>query len=371
MRRFSTRVILWAVLASGAGFLGACSEAMETEELQAQSINQGCEVPEGHDSCRTINGEELLTTDAPEAPWRINHGYSENDGHQVTFMAEALNGGLVPMVENQGHYDSEEDFRARLSQLLGADLDETSFAQITQVGSTLKMSGDPDTEGFGASTTGILLIDALSDEQGRIFIDGEEFNLAEGQLIDFDYDASFDASEGLLTNQSSLKIKAGPDEANYNLIDTNILWTYQSLGSQLSNYKKNGNGSYHKWAPKRGLKWGWFPYWIPWWEKVTVGTTMRITNNYYIKRSDLPTNYPFFTNVHRARTGDAYQTNVDHLSEFLIWFGFGVKAGAHTYPTAVFKDRYIDQVCGNGTAGGASGSVGTFDYCDSAFSNDF
>ena len=378
MRRFSTRMILWSVLTSGAGFLGACSEAMETEEIQAQSINQECEVPEGHDSCREINGEELLTTDAPEAPWRINHGYSENDGHRVTFMAEALNGGLVPMVENQGHYASEEDFRARLSQLLGADLDENYFAQITQVGSTLKMSGDPDTEGFGASTTGILLIDALSDEQGSVFIDGEEFNLAEGNLIEFDYSTSSSESgldtsgEALLTNQSNLKIKSGSEEAIYGVSKINLFF-YHSLGTRLVNYKRDGKGTRFELKPKWGLKWGWMPYYYLDWEIIRVTTNMSITNRYYISKTNLPydpsniNSGPFIPGVFHARTGQASHSRTESLSESIKWGMFGVKPDSNIPVGNGFQNEIINQVCGFGSAGEASGRVGTFDYCNSSF----
>ena len=102
--------------------------------------------------------------------------------------ADALNNGVIPTAPGQGHYKSEEDYLDTLSTLLGVDVQTTTFF-LSVKGTTIKSDGDYLLD----TSTGVFIYDALSDEKGRIYIDGVDMTaqyINPDRFHDYDIDYS-------------------------------------------------------------------------------------------------------------------------------------------------------------------------------------
>ena len=106
-----------------------------------------------------------------ETPWRtVSESERENVNVVVTFEPRKLNAGFIPTASGQGHYESEEDFGQTLEQLLGVDLNQS--IEIVQTRATTKVT--EDRQSFARGTTGDFVFDAMSDDEGNVFIAGEQ-----------------------------------------------------------------------------------------------------------------------------------------------------------------------------------------------------
>ncbi len=92
--------------------------------------------------------------------------------YRITIDVMELNGGVIPTATGQGHYHSFEDYIATKKALLGIDqLSDDDIIEVVIKGRTIKMN---DSGGAVEATTGYIVHDALSDENGSIVIDNED-----------------------------------------------------------------------------------------------------------------------------------------------------------------------------------------------------
>ena len=134
--------------------------------------NSSCEPERPYNDCWQVDLSQLQywqdTLHDPQ--WRI---VEESDheilDYRVTIDARSLNGGVIPTAPGQGHYASEEDYAQAVEDLLGVPIDATTEVQIH--GTTTKMAVEC---GPVARSTGSFVNDALTDEHGRLIIDGED-----------------------------------------------------------------------------------------------------------------------------------------------------------------------------------------------------
>ena len=76
---------------------------------------------------------------------------------------------MIPTHPNQGHYTSEEELNQTYNELLGIDTTQYSYMVVVH-GTTVKMTTDG---GPTDATTGVFVYDTITDEDGQIYIDGE------------------------------------------------------------------------------------------------------------------------------------------------------------------------------------------------------
>lgn len=315
------------------------------------------ELPEGYDSCEVIEDhpDSPLQTLAEAEGWR-EISLSEDGSHTVAFDAEKVNGGLLLMEEKQGHYPSVEAFYERLSFLLEADIGlekgQVQSGTISQSGDTLKLDGDPANPAFGQSSTTDLLFDALSDENGQIWVDGElvtaevPFAGAVNYIVDEVGEYSHISPQALI-----LKSYDGREEVTFNAFSTNW-WVYKSIGSELKNYKRDGKSSVTIYDPVFGL-------WPRWRTVKAKPGSMKIRNDYYHNSHHVPSPGDLLF----TRTAD--RTNVASLTLKEWWVGGGICVNnfGNTGPCGGADTGPVNTVCAYGRAGGMTGRTGTSASC--------
>jgi hypothetical protein len=114
-----------------------------------------------------------------------------------------LNDGLIPTAEGQGHYESEDEFvRTMEQELLGMEEGESFILEVWG-GSTAKLV--QDRSAISEASTGNFLVDALTDEEGNIYIAGK---LRDDVLFELDPDdteiVNEDGSSSIETTQSAV-----------------------------------------------------------------------------------------------------------------------------------------------------------------------
>ncbi len=149
--------------------------ASDIDAIQSMVV-QSCTPDPDYNDCQQTDLDQVRhwtdTLHDPGGPaWRDVQSSSEDElDYEVTIDVHELNGGVISTISNQGQYQSIKHFHAVLSTLLGVDVGTDSFALIVK-GSTIKQAedGGPSTRSYG-----VFLYDALSDEDGNIFVDGVE-----------------------------------------------------------------------------------------------------------------------------------------------------------------------------------------------------
>jgi hypothetical protein len=330
------------------------SQALEDRQ---QALTEPCEPPEGYDDCIRVIDEELHHPTDGNAEWRSNES-GENGAQLVEFRVDELNAGLIPMAEEQGHYKNEEEFLSRLSSILGFEVahpeEKTTFGRIVQTGSTLKYAGDPATSEFGAASVGNLICDAMTDENGELWIGGEPTDVECSTNYEIDYQAEGDGemSSTTTTTAQSLRLDDGYEEIDFNAFKTNLL-VYKSIGSEFDNYKRDGKRSRWVYNPC----WGWFPCW----SKRFVTTSMRLSNTYYHNNRHVPSpGYALFS-------ASDYHSNTDSfkLKEWWVGAGICVDEEGNVKPCSGTDTGPVNTVCAEGSAGGLAGAVGSNSACPS------
>ncbi len=136
-----------------------------------------CTPDPDYNDCQEVDLDQVRhwtdTLHDPDGPaWRDVQPSSEDElDYEVTINVDKLSGGVISTTRSQGQYQSAKHFKTTISTLLGVDVTTDNFALIVH-GSTIKQAED----GGPAPSYGVFLYDALSDEDGKIFIDGVEKN---------------------------------------------------------------------------------------------------------------------------------------------------------------------------------------------------
>lgn len=102
------------------GCAGTDAEEPKYKSATAQIDGEECETADGYDECRKKDIGEMKSWEEtlPEPTWRTVE-QKENGNLSVKIDVNELNNGFVRLSENQGVYESEEDFKETRRQLLG------------------------------------------------------------------------------------------------------------------------------------------------------------------------------------------------------------------------------------------------------------
>lgn len=144
----------------------------EVESVKKATVTH-CTPKSGYDTCYEIDNQDLeyWQTTLPDPDWRTIEPSSEPGiDVEVTVETEDLNAGVIPTASGQGHYNDWDDYQSALDSLLGVDTDQYDVA-LRVKGPTLKLD---DSQEPTAATTGVFRFDALSNEDGEIYIDGQD-----------------------------------------------------------------------------------------------------------------------------------------------------------------------------------------------------
>lgn len=252
-----------------------------------------------------------------------------------------------------------------LSSLLGVKIPTTqkgtAFGGLIQYGNSVKVVGEGEDQDLSAATTGNFLIDALSDENGDIFIDGKAIEINLDTVHQFPYkegDKQRPASDGMMTTQQAVQISAGADKADLNAFRNNW-WFYRSAGTEIVNYQRNGKSSEWYYA---GVEWQWgfIPHFV--WKKRFIMTDMELENTYY-EHEPKSNIYQYITRESAFKHTDAL--TLKRWAVFVgMCVGYECKFPIETYNNGIAELDYFDTVCARGRAGSARGSDGTSSFCD-------
>lgn len=156
------------------------------EAVAATSDNASeCDPEPPFNFCLEVNLDEVVywqdTLGDPQ--WRQITPVDDEPAvdYRIDIDVTALNGGVIPTKPGQGHYEDVDEYVDQKNALLGLDqVSGEHLVETTTSGRTIKVdtAGDPVPE-----STSILVHDAMSNEDGRIFIDGEDVT---ERIIDFD-----------------------------------------------------------------------------------------------------------------------------------------------------------------------------------------
>ena len=238
-----------------------CGESVEPEVDTASSqspLTTECQPSPEYDTCTEIDikqahyWQDYIGDD--KVPWR--EVLLEKNGpakYRVILNAEKFNGGVVLAQKNQGQYADEDAFIQAYLDLTG--LPEATGHILEIVGSTLKL----DESGYPSSgSTGDFIYDALSDENGKIWLDGEDvtdlaFDKARFDSFDVIIDdkaVEGDESIGQIEQAAvtSDNMQGGNGfSAKLNLVDKG--WIVPKLGGKISNVSNNGLKCRWTWNP--------------------------------------------------------------------------------------------------------------------------
>lgn len=157
-----------------------CSGAIQDDQTQTKQQKLGavtvCESNDGL-SCVEIDPDEVTSWQEmvaeEDTPWRSVTAITSIDAdenYEVIIDLEHLNAGVIPTEDGQGIYDSEEEYMALLSDLLGVPVNEDTDISLKVLGLSAKL--DEGREFIVPESTGDFVFDALSTEDGRIIIAG-------------------------------------------------------------------------------------------------------------------------------------------------------------------------------------------------------
>ena len=150
----------------------ACSDAdihVDEVETAQQAVTSPCNPDHAFQDCLEIDLDlvEHWQDTLPNPDWRTVTSNSDPDiDYDVLIDVNELNGGLIPTKAGQGEYSDWDEYAATKSDLLGVDYGSDRF-NLFIVGSTQKAKED----GSPAPSYGFFLYDALSDEDGEVYVD--------------------------------------------------------------------------------------------------------------------------------------------------------------------------------------------------------
>ena len=356
LKTYTSMKMLGSLMLIAIGITVGCGETSEVameESKQAQTAapeheESPCASDPGHHECLDIGEDEIVAwqDDYEDPSWRTNSTREEDGMSVVDFDARALNTGLIPTEAGQGHYDSEEDLLQTIEELLGEPAESSGFSSVA--GDWTKLDNDWE-EDKGSS--GEFVWDALSDEDGNIYIDGRPI------------DAYLEAEMGMDTemvglqnsppSQTTLGDSQGDEYATLKVFTTN-LYFYWSIGSKLEDYYLDGETS------ERSFTCGWtFP--PCWWRTDAVNaSSMSLTNvfSHYDSRTTAST---------QLYVIEEQENNTDSLSNRMWSAGISVCTGDCYAVNPDAPDLPVNQVCAVGLLDGEydwyTGTVGTSHGC--------
>ena len=239
----------------------------------------------------------------------------------------------IATADGQGHYESGEELLATWQDLLAVPAD-TRF-KYRQIGTTAKINAERT--GISSSSTGDFVFDALSDENGEIFVDGKNFT-AEMMPTDtrsLPVDDETSSTTSSTTAQQSLTKFGGSNTSaklNAHTFNTPIsAWA----GTTTKKFKRNGKGTRLKVVLKNG--------WIPWVKRVEVlpdeiGSSAIIKDHLYDNH---------FLVSHKEYNSSRVSARVGYQCP-----GFGCTAGAYIPNDTVCADGYyVDNKTGESPSG--------------------
>lgn len=293
-----------------------CHQSLENEplEISSQGLLESCVPSEGYNDCALINlGTSEYWQDqvsnSSTVPWRktvVAEGKSYD--YSVIIDAEQLNGGLILTADGQGHYSSVSEYADAYYSLIGVPPDSTVSLIIKNDSAKVMLDGDKISTG----STGDFIFDALSDENGDVFVNGENVRdlLISAEEVS-DYDIIYDGE--LITNNQGLTLISGQSTAEYNAFRTNSIFQ-KWLGSKAKNLRYKDKKAY------------W--YRVGWgrWRRENYKADIYIRNEYYTGSG-----YPWLTEF---ADGD----NVTSLKESNSSWKNGNPKGVHGFVEIFFSN---------------------------------
>ena len=170
--------LLLALIACGDDVTQTTEESEDIESIE-QAATVPCQPDPGYDSCEetSIFQSDHWQSTLPDPDWRTISPTKDPDlDYVVEIDAHELNGGVIPTATGQGNYSSWTHFFQTIGDLIGVHVDLNRVGVIVD-GATLKV----DTNGQPVvGSTGHFIYDALSDEDGQIYIDNQNVT---GQIV--------------------------------------------------------------------------------------------------------------------------------------------------------------------------------------------
>ena len=174
-------LVLLAVTLLFASGSVACGEpdseegsAVEETETVQQAVST-CTPRSGFDTCyeTSWDGLEYWQDTLPDPDWREVEPSSAPDvDYEVRIVVKDLNAGVIPTRSGQGEYNSWGDYYRTMENLVGVDVTEyTVSVAVEGVPMKVDKSNYPVPFQDDPGSTGEFLHDALTDEDGRIYID--------------------------------------------------------------------------------------------------------------------------------------------------------------------------------------------------------
>ncbi len=148
-------------------------DTLEEAETTQSSLVSECDPDEYYASCIEIDAQQTVTWQdtLPDPDWRtVEPSDNPELDYEIEIDVSELNGGIIPTAEGQGEYDTEAEFFAAYSSLIGIDVENNEFGLIV-AGETVKQATDG---GPSEGSTGVFVYDALTDEDGKLFVDNTD-----------------------------------------------------------------------------------------------------------------------------------------------------------------------------------------------------
>ena len=194
-------------------------------------------------------------------PWRTIR--VKKDGTtEVDFHFDSDSERVFAMEQNQGHYESVEALMSRVNTILGQDTNsQASVAKIFQSGSWVLVNVDDPDDPYIVPSTGDLLRDLISDENGNVYIGNEVLPLAA---------KSVKGSRSVMLSDGNITAELKAFKNDYDA----YLARYFSIGGEIENYKEDGEGS------------DWWVGWCTWYPCIKTRTVeadrMFLSNRYFV-----------------------------------------------------------------------------------------
>ena len=221
-------------------------ESMDGETAETESVAQAvtsCHPDPGYDYCHQfdMSNLEYWQHTLPDPDWRtVEPVGTDGIDYRVTIDAFELNGGLVPTAQGQGEYSSWQEYADTKNQLLGVDVTSNVVSVVIEH-PTVKLddNGEPTVD-----TTGIFTVEALSDENGEIWVDNQNvtadlYSERERHNHSIVLNGNPVTSASTSSAQDNTILEAGPWEAKATL--SSFIWTGGVLRTVINDVDKEGN----------------------------------------------------------------------------------------------------------------------------------
>ena len=208
------------------------------EDFSLADNASSCTPDEEFDLCYEIdlaNPEYWQDQGGSDPDWRTVEVAPEELGvdYVVTLHTKALNGGIVPTATGQGEYDNMDALIDTYSEFIGVNIRDNTYILLTS-GSSAKLGhgGTPASVHYG-----IFVYDALSNDEGKVIIDGEDrtadfIDRTRTQQADF-HEIHADGTTQQIDNNAEILLSDDSTTSTQSMIDSSQITTYSIFPGRL------------------------------------------------------------------------------------------------------------------------------------------